>query len=332
MKLRQYSIIIFFLGGCASLSLLSILGYFNNYGSDVNNKAAVPKYDQVDESYLKTSEYYYLDNGIPFLKVNTDELTLASTNSKIFGFNPVGIFYNNQEPVFFQSKNFLLYLNKQELILENNVELNFNKTKLLAEKIHMFSNNHKISAVGKIQSTSQSETDGGKVYINSDQASADLNNKNFEYKGHVDGRIQRKKVYEPNINFNSEFLSYNSLHNLIELQGEVVISRENSRAKALRGEIYLENYNKKLKYYALYDDVKLDELIIVNGNKLERKAFAEKLEGIVSDKKIILTGFPKVFQQKDVIKGNRIIIRENVETVEVDDANSSLILKADDKY
>jgi lipopolysaccharide export system protein LptA len=58
-----------------------------------------------------------------------------------------------------------------------------------------------------------------------------------------------------------------------------------------------------------------------------RKAFAEKLEGLISEKKIILTGLPKVFQQKDVIKGNRITIRENIETVEVDDANTNITLE-----
>ena len=113
------------------------------------------------------------------------------------------------------------------------------------------------------------------------------------------------------------------------MKGNVSIKKENLDGYANRGEVYLENYNKKLKYYALYDDVRLQEKLVNNGRPLVRKAFAEKLEGLIGEKKIILTGLPKVFQERDVIKGNRIIIRENIETVEVDDANTNLILKKD---
>lgn len=330
MKLRQYSIILIFILGCFSLSALSFFGHFNDYGGDINKKMDSPKYDEVDESYLKTSEYYFLEHGQPLLEVNSDELTLSSTNSKIFGFNPVGVLYNNNEPIYFQSKNFLLFLKKQQLILENNVEVNFDKTQFLADKMHLFSNGKKIEAEGNIHSTSLSDVDGGKIIINADLANSELNTKYFEYRGHVDGMVQRKKLYEESIKFKTDFLSYTTLKNLVELHGNVLITKQNSTASSLWGQIFLENYNKRLKYYTLYDDVKVEEHIVSNGKELERKAFAEKLEGIVSEKKIVLTGFPKVFQLKDVIKGNRIIIRENVETVEVDDANTSIILKAED--
>ena len=46
---------------------------------------------------------------------------------------------------------------------------------------------------------------------------------------------------------------------------------------------------------------------------------------------MILTGLPKVFQEKDVIKGNRITIRENIETVEVDDAITNITLEREEK-
>ena len=76
--------------------------------------------------------------------------------------------------------------------------------------------------------------------------------------------------------------------------------------------------------------MRLQEKLINNGKLLVRKAFSEKLEGLISDKKVILTGLPKVFQERDVIKGNRIIIKENVETVEVDDANTNIILEQEE--
>ena len=53
-----------------------------------------------------------------------------------------------------------------------------------------------------------------------------------------------------------------------------------------------------------------------------RRAFSEKLEGLARDNKLILTGYPKVFQLNDIIKGNVITLRGNNEVVEVDDANT----------
>ena len=104
------------------------------------------------------------------------------------------------------------------------------------------------------------------------------------------------------------------------------------RANAIRGEIFLENYNKKLKYYALYDDVKVVEKIpvIKKGESrktfIERRAYAEKLEGFVKEGKIVLTGYPKVLQENDVIKGNVITLLKSNEVIEVDDSSSSFII------
>ena len=95
-----------------------------------------------------------------------------------------------------------------------------------------------------------------------------------------------------------------------------------------RGEIYLDNQSKKLKYYTLFDDVKVIEKLKINENQLiERKAFGEKLEGIISEDKLILTGSPKVLQEDDVVKGNKITLRENNEVIEVEDASSNFTVK-----
>ena len=148
----------------------------------------------------------------------------------------------------------------------------------------------------------------------------------MEYRGGVNGLVKRKRIYEESLSFKADLLTFNAPQSLVEMKGNVAFKKENLDAFANRGEVFLENYNKKLKYYALYDDVKLQERLVNNGKPMIRKAFSEKLEGLMSEKKIILTGLPKVFQERDVIKGNKIMIRENVETVEVDDANTNIIL------
>ena len=76
------------------------------------------------------------------------------------------------------------------------------------------------------------------------------------------------------------------------------------------------------------DDVLVKESFqLPDGTTIDRKAVSEQLEGIVSEDKYILTGYPKVFQDKDILKGNKIVLRENNEIIEVDNANTSFILK-----
>ena len=59
----------------------------------------------------------------------------------------------------------------------------------------------------------------------------------------------------------------------------------------------------------------------------KRESFSEKLEGYPSENLVVLLGYPKVNQKQDVIKGNIIILRDNNETIEVDNANSNFRLK-----
>ena len=69
------------------------------------------------------------------------------------------------------------------------------------------------------------------------------------------------------------------------------LKKELLTSKSLKGEIFLENHNKKLKYFVLYDDIKLTEKIRSSGGvMIDREAYAQKLEGIASEDKIILTG------------------------------------------
>ena len=90
---------------------------------------------------------------------------------------------------------------------------------------------------------------------------------------------------------------------------------------------FLENYNNTLKYFALYDDVKVKEVLNLQGREVIRKAFSEQLEGFPGKSKVILTGYPKVIQEDDTIVGNKIILRWNNEVLEIIDANSNLKVK-----
>jgi len=333
LRLRQYAIILLFLAACTALSLLSYLGHFNNFGSDQAIPVNGPKHDEIEESYFRDAHFFSVTNNRPSLQFQSNELSLSNIDGVVIAFDPSGIIYRYEkngeelEPIYFRAKNSRTLLNKKEIYLDNDVEINLSSTSLKAQKMIIISSgeilyaNHDVKTFSTIIKTNDqiSITAQGVVYRPKDQF--------FEYKQQVEGIIRRKKSYEESISFKTDLLSLEAPKSLASMKGNVIFKKDNLEASANRGDIFLENYNKRLKYYALYDDVRLQERLTRYGKPFLRKAFSEKLEGLMSEKRMILTGLPKVFQDKDVIKGNRIIIRENVETVEVDDANTSIILE-----
>ncbi len=332
LKIRQYAIIFLFLFSCVGLSLISHLGHFDDFGSEQAIPQKGPKHDQVDESFFKNVTYYSVENSKPYLELESSELSISSIDGVVIGFDPNGIAYRYEkndkplEPIYFQAKNSRALLKKKEIFLENDVEIKMSNTNLNSDKVSILSNGDILYAYDNVKTLSTIEKTSDQVIVNSKSAVYRPKEQLFEYKDSVSGEIKRKRQYEESISFKTDLLTINGPQLLAEMKGNVFFKKENLEANAQRGEVFLENYNKRLKYYALYDDVRLQESLMQDGKPLLRKAFSEKLEGIISDKKIILTGLPKVFQEKDVIKGNRIIIRENVETVEVDDANTNIIL------
>ena len=146
------------------------------------------------------------------------------------------------------------------------------------------------------------------------------------FKENIDGKIQRREAYREGINFQTDLLDYYAQELRINLTGNVLFTRKPFSASSRNGQIYLNNHNK-LNYFILNDDVKLKEVIEEKGKHFIRKAFAEKMEGFPDEGKLILTGYPRVFQENEVIKGIRIIVRENSSVVEVEEANTTIKLQ-----
>lgn len=334
MKLRQYTIIIFFVLITAGLSVYSWIGHWKGYddsGEETSNTPIVTK--DSDESYFKVVDYYLLDSGKPFLQLEASELTIANSNTVVIGFNPNGVIYRRnekgieEEPIFFKAKRSRGLLSSKELYLEEAVDVKVATSNLKSNKMNIYNSGKHIEAMGDVKTSSIDAKTNDQILITSDLAVYRPEQEFFEYQKNVKGVVHRVRQYEESVSFTTDLLTLSAPQSLVEMKGNVSFKKGNLDASSNKGTVFLENYNKKLKYYSLSDDVRLQESLIMGGQKVMRKAFAEKLEGLISEKKVILTGLPKVFQGKDVIKGNRIIIRENVETVEVDDANTNITLE-----
>ena len=315
---------------------VSIYSYFANHddGSKTDQTiGAVSKNDEMDESYFKVVDYYFLEKGKPFLRLQSTELTLAKQNTEVVGFNPDGVIYRRddngieEDPIYFVAKNSRVLTQNKELYLQNEVEIKVAHSTLKSDKVTIFNEGRHLEADGNVDTQSFDPKTNDQILITSNFALYRPKEQFFEYQKNVKGLIQRKRQYEESVSFTTDLMTLSSIQGQVEMKGNVTLKKGNLDASSNQGTVFLENYNKRLKYYSLSDDVRLQETLTLNGKPVVRKAFAEKLEGLISEKKVILTGLPKVFQEKDVIKGNRITIRENIETVEVDDANTNITLE-----
>ena len=313
---------------------VSIYSFFAHYdNTQISNKPSVVDNSEMDDSYFKIVDYYLVEKTKPFLRLQSTELILKKQNTEVVAFNPDGVVYRRDEkgieedPIFFTAKNSRILTPNKELYLTDEVNVKVAHSDLKSEKVTIYNGGLLLEADGLVRTASFDPKTNDQILITSNSAQYRPKEQFFEYKSHVRGKVKRKRQYEDSVSFTTDYMTLSGIKNEMEMKGNVTFKKGNLDASSNQGTLFLENYNKKLKYYSLSDDVKLLETIFLNGKTMIRKAFAEKLEGIISEKKVILTGLPKVFQDKDVIKGNRITIRENIETVEIDDSNTNITLE-----
>ncbi len=295
-----------------------------------------PKFDSgsdagtrvTDESFFKGVDYYVLKDNKPQMKLKASEVTINSTTGFTFFFDPIGEAYTEEaEPINYKGTKGIYHQENGSLFLNDEVEVTLRQSSVRSDKMIYNLGSDRLETIGNVKTRSISEKNGDKIYIESERAISWPRKRESRYMGQVNGKIERKRAYEAPVYFESDKLYLNMSEMMVTLEDNVTLRKQPFKATSHRGEIYLENYNKKLKYFVLNDDVKLEEKVVLGGSSYIRRAYAEKLEGVTAEDKIILTGFPKVYQQSDVIKGNRIILRENNEVVEVDDANTNIILR-----
>ena len=317
----------------AGLAVFSFLGGFDHYGEEKilkQNNARSP-----EDSFFKEVKFFTKVKGQPSINMHSKEMTISEDFNSAIALFVDGFYYSqsNPEPIKFSAEKALAKPKMDLLELEHKVVLVDDKHEFRSEKLKILDRGNKIfgrenvQTISKIKSNDTTVSDSSTVLIKAQEMDYNAIANRVDYRGLVDGEMRRVKAYEEGVKFQTSELGFDGAKGLITLNGQVHFIKGKFEAWSNRGEIFLENYNKKLKYYSLSDDVRLREEFQGREKLIERKAFAEKLEGWMNERKVVLTGFPKVIQDKDIIKGNRIVLRENSESVEIDDANSSLILK-----
>ncbi len=332
-KFKQYSLFIGFLGAFFGMALFSFFGGFDHYGEEVIKRMNHKR--SPEDSYFKEVWHFKMLNGLPLFQMQSKELVIDEEYTLFDAYLLKGFYYSNQneDPIVFQSDKARAFTEESKLKLHDNVFVSTGRHEFKSNELMIFDNGKFFNGKGNIQTKSiitgaaNIEADTSTVLVKAHQINYSMPSDSVEYIGAVSGRVDRVKKYEESLIFKTDKMSMDGKLGLINLVGNVNLTKSNYELWSNQGEIILENYNKRLKYYTLSDDVRMREVSLAKEKPFERKAFAEKLEGWMNERKVVLTGFPKVIQDKDIIKGNRIILRENSESVEIDDANSSMILK-----
>lgn len=327
LEWRQVTVILFFFAVCSGIILysskVSIDDDFNQSKRDLKNKT--PE----QESYFKIASLYLFKNDQDQLYLASDELMIDNISKRSSFVKPKGFFYTkDRDQVFYESLRGLYRPDDSAVVFQEEVDIKAGASFLKSQLATYLLNKDFFVSEGNVQTETKDLKTGDKILINAPLVHAWPKSKRSDYEGGVKGQIRRKRPYEPDVYFASNSIYLDMNLNQIRLEGDVDIKRQDVVATSRRGEIYLDNQSKRLKYYTLFDDVKVIEKLKINENQLiERKAFGEKLEGIISEDKLILTGSPKVLQEDDVVKGNKITLRENNEVIEVEDASSNFTVK-----
>jgi lipopolysaccharide export system protein LptA len=288
--------------------------------------------DEISEKTIFTNlNFYSIVDNIKKLQLDSSQLII--TDSKVLDFkSPVGLMFLKTN-VFSYSAIKGEFSNLTNILkLDGNVKLSDNKgSSHLSSYLELDTKNKFFKAVGKTLSNVLSGTSQESFIVKADSLESWLDKKLYKFRGNIDTKLIRKRGYEGQIVMSSQFMELNQLKSHIFLDGGVSLKRNKYYLQATKADIFLENFNKSLKYYVLYDDIKLEEKIVLDdGTSLNRKAYSEKLEGFMKEGKVVMSGAPRVEQGDDVIKGYQITLRENVELVEVDDSQTSFEIKKDE--
>ena len=240
---------------------------------------------------------------------------------------PVGFFFSEKGTVHFVAAEGTMEQDKEHLFLKKDVNIFGDTFDHKAQSLFYDLKKSYVKSAGKVRSVLKDEKTEDVITVDSLSMETWIDQERSLFKKKVQGDIKRHRKYEQSFSFKGDLVEVNLLDSVVNLSQDVELRRKNFIIKSQKAEIFLENFNKKLKYYVLYDDVFLQERL--QDRKKLRRAYAEKLEGYMSEGKVVLSGAPRVEQEEDLIRGYQIILRENIELVEVDDSRSSFNLQKD---
>lgn len=286
-------------------------------------KTIAPEYTEIEKL-----NYFHLKEDVPQMSLAAEKM--RSQGETIAEFvSPKGVYnFEEKNKTIKYSATEGVYRKKQEVLtLDGSVKVATDEAVYTADNLRYFLKKDILLGSGQVKFEGEDLKSKDHVIVTSESMRAKPEAQLSTFQGNVKGSMERKKKYEGKLTFSSNELQLDGNKSLAHLEGNVRMKRDSYDINAGKADVYLENFNKSLKYFVLNDDVKVTEKLQTPDGVQERKAFAERLEGFGREQKMVLSGAPRVEMGKDVIKGYRITIRENVDLIEVDDAMSDVQVK-----
>jgi lipopolysaccharide transport protein LptA len=278
-------------------------------------------------SYFKNVHFFRNQSSKPNMELKATRLEILN-DEKLTFYTPIGKLFSQGQKIDYRAESGIYYQSKLKLILSGEIELSDKSSNYKCNNLTYTGEESVLRAHGDVRSTYLDPKTLDRIKLTSKKMISYLSQNITKLDGNVEGIISRRRKYEGQVKFQANQVELNSLKSQVKMSENVKIHRNNYYLQAQHASIFLENFNKKLKYYELYDDVKLEEKVKLRSGKQQiRRAYAEKLEAHQRSGRIVLTGAPRVEQGDDIIRGYQITLRENVELVEVDDSQSSFSIK-----
>ncbi|HXH75780.1 MAG TPA: LptA/OstA family protein [Bacteriovoracaceae bacterium] len=330
MKIRDPRSIIIILVYAAANAAILLLS-FSQIAPEVTTvnagKAIAP-----ENTIIQDMDYFTLKKGVPEISLSAEEMISRGETWAEFKL-PKGVYNYQQkkESIRYQAMHGQYEKDSGLLVLTDKVKVTSSDSEYYADKVHYYFDKDLVLGNGNVKFTGEDLKSKDNVIVESDKMEAHPEQKLGTFTGRVRGSMSRQKKFEGKTDFTSQLLRLTGAESLAHLEGDVWMKRDSYVITAGKADMYLENYNKSLKYFVLNDDVKVTEKLVTPEGVVHRKAFSERLEGFGREEKMVLSGAPRVETGSDVIKGYRITIRENVDLIEVDDAMSDVKVKREEK-
>ncbi len=291
----------------------------------VSKKASslAPEYTRI-----KDLDYFHLVGGLPQMSLNAKEMRSLGENLAEFTL-PRGVYnyLQKNKTLRYQADEASYQKKKDLLVLTGNVQITSAELEYFAKKIKYYFKKDYLLGSGGVTFKGLDLKTQDQLEIHAESMKSNPQKQFTVFNEDVKGSLQRKKKYEGKMIFASQQLQLDGIKSLAHLDGDVKMSRDSYVITAGKADIYLENFNKSLKYFVFNDDVKVTETLRTPTGTSLRKASSERLEGFGKEQKMVLSGAPKVEHGEDIVKGYRITIRENMDLIEVDDAMSDVQMK-----
>ncbi|MCE3012639.1 MAG: LptA/OstA family protein [Proteobacteria bacterium] len=314
------------------LFLNALIGYgvFHYRGSGGWGSESKAILSQVPSEMTQLS-YYFVKDTNPTLSLSAT--SMRSLGNEIVSFNaPRGTYtIDKKKPALTYTALNAEYIKSQDqLTLQKEVEITHMNSVYQGDEMNYRISRDFLTGSGNIKIQHLMAKTGQRIFLTSERLEAQPRSERMKLMGAVDAQVKPRFNYLETLFLKAGTLELMGQESLIELRQDAEIKRGEMKISARNGDIFLEQENKKLKYFVMNDDVKMTEKMLdQQGRPLAREAFAERLEGFGQDK-IVLSGAPRVVQGNDVIKGYMITLREKMEFIEVEDALSDVQVKKDE--